>query len=141
MAQAQGPAEAQVQQPAHPIHEENAAHERLTKLVSNTPENDPHEGTDLEAPKSQEAPKEEPEAKAEEAEVPEIELDEEAPIFEMPDMEDKSKTVKVSLKQLREERMMKADYMRNIQKVKAQETELTAKERQAETKAAQDYMQ
>ena len=141
MAQAQGPAEAQVQQPAHPIHEETAIHERLTKLVSETPDNDPHAGTDMEAPKTAEAPKEEPvEAKEEEA-VPEIELDEEAPIFEMPDMEDKSKTVKVSLKQLREERMMKADYMRNIQKVKAQETELTSKQQQAELKAGQEYAQ
>jgi hypothetical protein len=144
MAQAQGPEQSQVQTPAqHPIHEEQAVHERLTKLVSETPENDPHEGTDLEAPKAQAKPEEEkPEQEAEKTEdVEQLELDEDAPIFDMPDTEDKTKTVKVSLKQLREERMMKADYMRNIQRVKAQEAELSTKGQQAELAAAQQYAQ
>jgi hypothetical protein len=145
MAQANGPAEAQVQQPAHPIHEETATHAALTKWVSENPDNDPHAGTDMEerrepveAP-AEEAPEAKEEAKAEEA--PEIELDEEAPIFEMPDMEDKSKSVKVSLKQLREERMMKADYMRNIQRVKAEEAALQEKVRAETLKAQQEYVQ
>src|SRR5688500_9013676 len=88
MAQAEGPAQAQVQTPVeHPIHAETAMHERLTKLVSETPDNDPHEGTDLEAPKAPGKP--EAEAKPEEAEKPEgeaeqtLEFDEETPFFEL----------------------------------------------------------
>jgi hypothetical protein len=145
MAQAPGPAEAQVQQPVHPIHQETAMVDRLTKLVSDTPDNDPHVGTDLESPQeAKEGPKDEKkeEPAAASAEEPEtLELDEDAPIFEVPDTEDKTKTVKVSLKQLREERMMKADYHRNIQKVKAQEAELGSKAQQAELKAVQEYAQ
>jgi hypothetical protein len=147
MTQANGPAQAQAQQPVHPIHQETATHESLTKWVSENPDNDPHQGTDLEEPKKQpeaqkedksaEPAKEEPAAEAAET----LELDEDAPIFEVADTEDKTKTVKVSLKQLREERMMKADYHRNIQKVKAQEAELGTKAQQAELKAAQEYAQ
>ena len=83
--QAQGPAPAQVQQPVHPVHEETANLERLTKIVSETPENDPHEGTDLEAPKAEvKAEETKAEAKAEEGEK--YEFDEDAPVFEMPDL-------------------------------------------------------
>jgi hypothetical protein len=145
MAQAQGPAEAQVQAPVHPIHEETASHERLTKIVSEMPENDPHEGTDLEAPKSAEAPKEE--AKAEEPkegeeEVEKVEFDEETPIFDIEYKTDNGKeTRKLSLKEMREGWMAKQDYHRNIQKVKAQEAELTTKQQQAELKAAHEYGQ
>jgi hypothetical protein len=143
--QAQGPAPAQVQQPVHPVHEETAIHERLTKIVSETPENDPHEGTDLESPKA-EVKAEEPKAEAKAEEKPEAEgekyeFDEDAPVFEMPDLEDPKKTVKASLKELREQRMMKADYHRSIQKVKAQEAELSTKAQQAEQKALQEYAQ
>jgi hypothetical protein len=142
MTQATGPAQAQVQQPVHPIHEETAVHESLTKWVSENPDNDPHEGTDLELPKQEAQPeKEEPkeEVKAEEAET--IEFDEDSPIFDVPDLEDPKKTVKASLKELREQRMMKGDYHRNIQKVKQQEAELAAKVQQAELKASQEYVQ
>ena len=129
-------------EPVHPIHEETAVHERLTKLVSETPENDPHEGTDMEAPKQEPQPEAKAEATPEaEEEVEKIEFDEDTPVFEVQDLEDKTKTVKVSLKQLREERMMKADYHRNIQKVKVQEQELGTKAQQAELKAAQEYAQ
>jgi hypothetical protein len=142
MAQAQGPAEAQVQQPAHPIHEEQAVHERLTKLVSETPENDPHEGTDMEAPKSDAPTKESPvEAKADE-DVEKVEFDEETPIFDIEYKTDAGKEQKkLSLKELREGWMAKQDYHRNIQKVKAQEAELSTRAQQAEMKAAQDYVQ
>ena len=141
MAQAQGPAEAQVQTPVHPIHEEQALHERLTKLVSETPDNDPNVGTDLE---DQNAPaKPEAEAKPEEAEKTEeseqtIEFDEETPFFELDYNGEKKK---LSAKDLREGYLAKADYHRNIQKVKAQEAELSSKEQQAELKAAQQYAQ
>src|SRR5687767_15131977 len=59
----------------------------------------------------------------------------------MPDLEDPKKTVKASRKELREQRMMKADYHRSIQKVKAQEAELSTKAQQAEQKALQEYAQ
>ena len=141
--QATGPEQSQAQTPVHPIHEEQATLERLTKLVGGMKDNDPHEGTDMELPKEAEPEKKEEEPKKDESqeEPDKIELDEDAPIFEMPDMEDKTKSVKVSLKQLREERMMKADYMRNIQKVKAQEAELSTKAQQAALQAQQEYLQ
>ena len=145
MTQASGQAQAQVQtQVQHPIHEEQAVHERLTKLVSEMPENDPHAGTDMEAPK-QEA--QEPEAKAEEKpevadEGEKVEFDEETPIF---DVELKTETgkeaKKLSLKEMRDGYLRMQDYHRNIQKVKAQEAELATKAQQAEMKAAQEYVQ
>lgn len=141
MAQAQGPAEAQVQQPAHPVHEETATLERLTKIVAETPENDPHEGTDLEAPKAPEKEKE-PEVKAEEPkEEPEeggLQIDEDTPFFEL---DYNGKKEKLNAKQLREGYLAKQDYHRNIQKVKAQEAELSTKAQQAEQKALQEYAQ
>jgi hypothetical protein len=143
--QAQGPAPAQVQQPVHPIHEETATLERLTKIVSETPENDPHEGTDLEAPKAPPAGEPKEEVKAEEkpeAEAETVEFDEETPIFDVEYKTDSGKEKKkLSLKDLREGYLAKADYHRNIQKVKAQEAELSTKQQQAEQKALQDYAQ
>lgn len=141
--QAQAPAPAQAQQPVHPVHEETATLNALTQWVSGEPENDPHEGTDLEAPKPAETPQPEaqPEVKAEEKQEETVEFDEDAPIFDMPDLEDPKKTVKVSLKEMREQRMMKGDYHRNIQKVKQQEAELQQKAHQAALAAQQEYLQ
>jgi hypothetical protein len=137
--QAPGTGASPSSQPVHPIHQETATHE--AQFVKNNPDNDPHAGTDLEAPQTSEAPEPQQEAKPEEsAEESQLELDEEAPIFEMPDLEDPKKTVKVSLKELREQRMMKSDYHRNIQRVKQQESELSAKEKQASLKAAEEYV-
>ena len=144
MEQTQAPGQEQSQAPApvHPVHEETATVEALTKWVGENPDNDPHEGTDLEAP-TQEKPAEQ---KAEEApaeateETQNIEIDEDAPLFEVQDSEDKTKTVRVSLKQLREERMMKADYHRNIQRVKAEEAAIQEKVKQASLQAQNDYL-
>ena len=145
MAQAEGPANAQVQTPVHPIHEETATHNALTKWVSENPDNDPHAGTDMEerrepveAPATPEAPQE---ATQEEAPAETVEFDEDTPVFEVTDLEDKTKTVKVSLKQLREERMMKADYHRNIQKVKQQEAQVAERVKSESLKAQQQYLQ
>jgi hypothetical protein len=141
--QANGPAEAQVQQPVHPIHQEEATHQRLTKWVENHTDNDPHEGTDMEEPKAPPA-EEEPKVEAQEEakeEGEKYEFDEDAPVFEMPDLEDPKKTTKVSLKELREQRMMKGDYHRNIQKVKAQESELAQRAQESEMKALQQYQE
>jgi hypothetical protein len=142
--QANAPAPAQAQTPVHPIHEETATLNALTQWVSETPDNDPHAGTDLEAPKAppaEEKAAEKPATAAETEEAPAIEIDEDAPLFDMPDMEDKSKTVKVSLKELREQRMMKADYMRNIQRVKADEAAVQERVRAETLKAQQEYVQ
>jgi hypothetical protein len=140
--QASAPGQPQAQAPVHPVHEETATVEALTKWVGENPDNDPHAGTDLEAPpqeqKVEEKTEEKTEEKAEEAET--IEIDDEAPLFEVQDPDDKTKTVKVSLKQLREERMMKADYHRNIQRVKQQEAEIQEKVKQASLQAQGDYL-
>jgi hypothetical protein len=142
MAQANAPEQSQAQTPVHPIHQETATHEALTKWVSENEDNDPHAGTDLEAP-----PKEEKEAPKEEAappqeEVEKVEFDEETPIFDIEYKTDSGKEQKkLSLKELREGWMAKQDYHRNIQKVKAQEAEVEVRARQAETKAVQEYAQ
>lgn len=142
--QANAPAPAQAQTPVHPVHEETATLNALTQWVSESTDNDPHEGTDLELPKKPEAevkaeaPKEEakPEAEAQE----QIELDEEAPLFEIEYKTDSGKeSKKLSLKDLREGYLAKQDYHRNIQKVKAQEAEIQQKVQQAELQAAQQY--
>lgn len=136
--QAQGPAPAQVQQPVHPIHEEQATLQKLTELVSHSPDNDPHEGTELEEPQ---APVE---AKAETPEVPQekpeevIEFDEETPFFEL---EYNGKKEKLSAKQIREGYLAKQDYHRNIQKVKAEESQLQERVRTETLKAQQEYVQ
>jgi hypothetical protein len=142
--QANGPAQAQVQQPAHPIHEETATLEKLTKFVSENPDNDPHEGTEMEEPKAppaeaKEEPKGAPEAKEEaKEEGATIELDEDTPFFEL---EYGGKKEKLTAKQIREGYLAKQDYHRNIQKVKQQESELQQKAQQAEATALQQYAQ
>lgn len=147
--QANGPVNTQAQEPVHPIHEETATLERLTQWVSENPDNDPHAGTDMEAPKKEPQAKqpasEEPEnQETQEAEAaPEgIEIPEEDPLF---DIEYKTETGKekkrLSLKDLREGYLAKQDYHRNIQKVKQQEAQLQEHMRQAELKAAQEVAQ
>lgn len=127
-------------EPVHPIHEETAIHERLTKFVSETPDNDPHAGTDMELPA--EAPKEVAEEAGKEEAVETVEFDEESPVFDVEYKTDSGKEQKkLSLKDLREGYLAKADYHRNIQKVKAQEAELSTRAQQAEMKAAQEYVQ
>lgn len=141
-AQAQAPAPAQAQQPVHPIHQEQQTLNALTQWVQENPDNDPHAGTDMEAPKQ--PPEQQPSETQEtqEAEPEGIQLPEDEPLFEI---EYKTETgreaKKLSLKELREGYLAKQDYHRNIQKVKAQEAELAAKARDAEVKAAQQYAQ
>lgn len=143
--QANAPAPAQAQTPVHPIHEETATLNALTQWVSETPDNDPHAGTDLEAPKAPEKPEAEakPEAKPEEKEAPqEIELPEDEPLFEIEYKTDSGKeSKKLSLKELREGYLAKQDYHRNIQRVKHEQAELQSKVQQAELKAQQEYVQ
>jgi hypothetical protein len=138
--QANEQAPAQAQTPVHPIHEETATLNALTKWVSESSDNDPHSGTDLQAP-PQEAPAEAPaeEVKAEEKPEEEvIEFDEETPFF---DLEYNGKKEKLSAKQLREGYLAKADYHRNIQKVKAEEAALQDRLKAETLKAQQEYVQ
>jgi hypothetical protein len=138
--QANEQAPAQAQTPVHPIHEETATLNALTKWVSESSDNDPHSGTDLQAP-PQEAPAEAPpeEVKAEEKTEEEvIEFDEETPFF---DLEYNGKKEKLSAKQLREGYLAKADYHRNIQKVKAEEAALQDRLKAETLKAQQEYVQ
>ena len=140
--QATGPAQAQVQQPAHPVHEETATLNALTQWVQQTPDNDPHQGTDMEAPKAptqevpatQEAQEQKPETEQEEV----VEFDEETPFFEL---EYNGEKQKLSAKQIREGYLAKQDYHRNIQKVKAEQAEIQQKVQQAELQAIQQYTQ
>jgi hypothetical protein len=129
--QATTPAPAQVSQPVHPIHEEQAVMDRLIQYGRENPENDPHEGTDLEAPKEQ---VQEPTAQEEAPpEIPEVEFDEETPVFDIGLPE------KLSFKQLREGYLAKQDYHRNIQKVKAEEKSYQEKAASAVAEAAKQY--
>ena len=139
--QASASAPAQVQQPVHPIHQETATINALTEWVKSTPDNDPHEGTDLEEPKKEtQEPKEE--EKGEEKPTEQIELPEDEPLFEIEyKTENGKEQKKLSLKELREGYLAKQDYHRNIQKVKAQEAELATKVQQAQTQAAQQFIQ
>jgi len=121
----------------HPIHEETATHEALTKWVSENPDNDPHVGTDLEEPAAPEEQKPAVETAPEEQPGAAIELDEETPFFEL---DYNGKKEKLSAKQLREGYLAKQDYHRNIQKVKQQEAELAAQVKTAEIKAQKDYL-
>jgi hypothetical protein len=137
--QANAPAPAQAQTPVHPIHEETATLNALTQWVSETPDNDPHAGTDLEAPKAPPAETKEAEKPAEEAKEEEtIEFDEETPFFEL---EYNGKKEKLSAKQIREGYLAKQDYHRNIQKVKAEESQLQERVRAETLKAQQEYVQ
>jgi len=133
--QAQAPAPAQVQPPVNP---EQAIHEKLTQFVSENPDNDPHEGTDLEG--AQEA--EQQEAQAEPEESSGVQFDEETPAFEIEYKTDNGREVKkLSLKELREGYLAKQDYHRNIQKVKQQEAQITQQVEQARFQAQQEYIQ
>jgi hypothetical protein len=130
-------------QPVHPIHTENQILDQLTQFVRDTPENDPHTGTDLEAtkPATSETPQAEaaPEASQEPQSTEEtIEFDEDTPFFEL---EHQGKKEKLSAKQIREGYLAKQDYHRNIQKVKADEASLQERVRAETTKAQQEYVQ
>lgn len=148
MAEAQvgGPALAQVQQPAR-IHEETATVEKLTQWVKDNPDNDPHEGTDMEEPKAPPAEEKAEEAKPEEStsetdSVETVEFDEESPVFEIEYKTDTGKeTKKLSLKDLREGYLAKQDYHRNIQKVAAERAQVQEQARLAKLQAAQEYME
>jgi hypothetical protein len=135
--QANAPAPAQAQTPVHPIHEETATLNALTQWVSETPDNDPHAGTDLEAPKPEAKPEAAPQAE-EKPQEETIEFDEETPFF---DLEYNGKKEKLSAKQIREGYLAKQDYHRNIQKVKAEESQLQERVRAETLKAQQEYVQ
>jgi hypothetical protein len=135
-------------QQVHPIHTENQILDQLTQFVRDTPENDPHSGTDLEAtkPTAPETTEATPQAEAapEEPQSTEetIEFDEETPIFDVElKTETGKETKKLSLKEMRDGYQRMQDYHRSIQKVKAQENELTAKEQKAVLAAQAEYVQ
>jgi hypothetical protein len=128
-------------QPVHPIHSENQILDQLTQFVRDTPDNDPHTGTDLEAPKApqaSEAPAEAPQEQASEATEETVEFDEDTPFFEL---EHQGKKEKLSAKQIREGYLAKQDYHRNIQKVKAEESSLQERVKSETVKAQQEYVQ
>jgi hypothetical protein len=139
--QATAPASAQAQTPAHPIHTEQQTLEKLTQYVRDTPDNDPHAGTDLEAPAAEQAQTPDPEIKTEEP-GEQVEFDEETPFFEL-DYKTESgvEKKKLSAKEIREGWLAKQDYHRNIQKVKQQEAEIQQKVQQAQSQAAQQFIQ
>jgi hypothetical protein len=141
--QANAPAPAQAQTPVHPIHEETATLNALTQWVSETPDNDPHAGTDLEAPKPEAKPATEAAPQAEEKPQEEtIEFDEETPIFDLDYKTDKGREVKkVSLKELREGYLAKEDYSRRQKTILDKESEIEGRVQQATLKAQQDYLQ
>lgn len=133
--QASAPATAQVQPPVNP---EQAIHERLTQFVSGNPDNDPHDGTDLESPKADA----EQDGASKQEEQTRVEFDEETPAFEIEYKTDSGKeSRKLSLKDLREGYLAKQDYHRNIQKVKQQEAQIAQHVEQARLQAQQDYVQ
>lgn len=142
--QAQAPAQAQVQTPVHPIHEETATIGALTEWVSNNSDNDPNEGTADESPKAPAEESAQEIAATEESDQggESVEFDEESPVFEIEYKTEKGKEQKkLSLKELREGYLAKQDYHRNIQKVKQQEAELTQRAEEARTQAAAEYVQ
>lgn len=138
--QASAPAPAQVQTPVHPIHQEQQDLDSLTKWVSENPDNDPDHPENTSEPRGNEVPEEAKPEAPEEAET--VEFDEESPVFEIEYKTDNGKEQKkLSLKELREGYLAKQDYHRNIQKVKAQEAEIQTKVQQAQTQAAQQFLQ
>ena len=138
--QANAPGQPQAQAPVHPIHEETATLNALTQWVSNSTDNDPHAGTDMEEPKAPPAEEKPVEAEAPKEEEPEqtIEFDEETPFFELDYNGEKRK---LSAKELREGYLAKQDYHRNIQKVKADEAAVQEKVKTATLQAQQEYVQ
>jgi hypothetical protein len=132
--QATTPAAAQVSEPVSRTEQESSLHERMLSLVSGTPDNDPHAGTDLE-----EAPQEQTEAPKTE-DVEPFEIDEETPLFDIKYKSDSGeKEEKLSLKQLREGYLAKQDYHRNIQKVKAEQAQIEQKVQTAQLQAVKQY--
>jgi hypothetical protein len=137
--QAQAPGQPQAPTPVNPVHQEQQDLEKFTKLVRDTPDNDPEHPTDTSAPQEV---KEEVKAEEPKEEVQEVEFDEETPVFEIEYKTDSGKEQKkLSLKELREGYLAKQDYHRNIQKVKAQESQLAESLKQAEIKAQGEYLQ
>jgi hypothetical protein len=135
--QAAAPGQPQAQTPVHPIHEEQAIVESLTNWVGQNPDNDPHTGTDLESPPSGQ---DTPQGAA--ADDQEVEINEDTPIFDIEYKTEAGKEVKkLSLKELREGYLAKSDYHRNIQKVKAQESQVEQMVQQKAMEAAQAYAQ
>ena len=137
LTQATTPAPAQVSEPVR--DPETALHDRFVNLVRDTPENDPHAGTDLEAPKPEQADPEKTEPETTEPEA-EIEIDDETPIFEL-EIKKTGEKKKLSLKELREGYLAKEDYHRNIQQVKQQEKQLQEQVKTAQVEATKQYVQ
>jgi hypothetical protein len=137
--QAAAPGQPQAQEPVHPIHQEAQDLATFTKIVSETPDNDPDHPENTSAPQA-EAPAEEPKQEAQEPE--QFELPEDEPLFEIEYKTDNGKEQKkLSLKELREGYLAKQDYHRNIQKVKAEQAEIAQKVQQAQLQAQQEYVQ
>lgn len=141
--QANAPASAQVQQPVHPINQEAQDLAVFTKLVQDTPDNDPDHPENSSVPRQEDGTPAQAEAPKEEAKPEEqIELPEDEPLFEIEyKTENGKEQKKLSLKELREGYLAKQDYHRNIQKVKQQEAEIQQKVQQAQMQAAQHFMQ
>jgi hypothetical protein len=136
--QAVAPGQPQAQEPVHPIHQEAQDLATFTKIVSETPDNDPDHPENTSAPQA-EAPAEEPKQEAQEPE--QFELPEDEPLFEIEYKTDNGKEQKkLSLKELREGYLAKQDYHRNIQKVKAEQAEIQTKVQQAQLQAQQEYL-
>lgn len=143
--QATAPAPAQVQEPVHAIHQEQADINSLTEWIKSNKDNDPHAGTDMELP-DEGSPDEPVEQEAEQAAEPEegpvVEIDEETPLIDIEYKTETGKEVKkLSLKELREGYLAKQDYHRNIQKVKQQEAAIQKQVEEARLSAAQEYVQ
>lgn len=137
--QAVAPGQPQAQEPVHPIHQEAQDLATFTKIVSETPDNDPDHPENTSEPQSEE-PAEEPKQEAQEPEP--FELPEDEPLFEIEYKTDNGKEQKkLSLKELREGYLAKQDYHRNIQKVKAEQAEIQTKVQQAQLAAQQEYVQ
>jgi hypothetical protein len=140
--QANAPAPAQAQTPAHPIHQEQADLASLTKWVSENPDNDPHHPENTSVPRAEDGAPVETEAETPAEEPAEAEFDEETPFFEIDyKTENGVEKRKLNAKELREGYLAKQDYHRNIQKVKAEQAEVAQKVQQAQLQAQQEYLQ
>ena len=142
--QATAPETSQAPAPVHAIDQEQGILNRLSSFVGNSQENDPDVGTDLEGTQVEQKPETSQEQAVEKkAETPEApEFNEEDPLFEIEYNGDKGKeTKKLSFKELREGYLAKSDYHRNIQKVKAEQAQVSEQIRRAEIKASTEYVQ
>lgn len=141
MAEAQAP---QASEPVHPIQQEAVLLDRFTNFVERSEDNDPHEGTDLEeerkvvpAVEGEDAPAE----KTDDAVADdEVEIDEDSPLFEV-EVKKTGEKRKVSLREMREGFLAKADYHASIQQVAQEKKDLQEKVRQAHVDATQSYVQ